>query len=63
MEYLLRGILIGILFGLPVGAIGALTVQRTWSLGAKAGLLTGLGLTISVPPWQIVSMPVLGPLG
>ena len=43
MEYLLRGILIGLLFGIPVGAIGALTVQRTWSLGAKAGLLTGLG--------------------
>lgn len=40
MEYLLRGILIGLLFGLPVGAVGALTVQRTWSLGAKAGLLT-----------------------
>ena len=47
MEYLLRGILIGILFGLPVGAIGALTVQRTWSLGAKAGLLTGLGSSVA----------------
>lgn len=43
MEYLLRGILIGLLFGLPVGAIGALTVQRTWSAGVRAGLLTGLG--------------------
>lgn len=47
MEYLLRGILIGILFGLPVGAIGALTVQRTWNLGAKAGLLTGLGSSVA----------------
>ena len=47
MEYLLRGILIGLLFGLPVGAIGALTVQRTWSLGAKAGLLTGLGSSVA----------------
>ncbi|HJB27987.1 MAG TPA: LysE family transporter [Candidatus Blautia faecavium] len=43
MEYWLRGILIGLLFGLPVGAIGTLTIQRTWNLGAKAGLLTGLG--------------------
>ncbi|MGI6009975.1 MAG: LysE family translocator [Ruminococcus sp.] len=43
MEYLPRGILIGLLFGIPVGAIGALTVQRTWSSGVKAGLLTGLG--------------------
>lgn len=41
--YLLKGILIGLLFGLPVGAIGAMTVQRTWSLGFAAGLLTGLG--------------------
>lgn len=47
MEYLLRGILIGLLFGLPVGAIGALTVQRTWNLGVKAGLLTGLGSSVS----------------
>ena len=47
MGYLLRGILIGLLFGLPVGAIGALTVQRTWSLGVKAGLLTGLGSSMA----------------
>lgn len=47
MEYLLRGILIGLLFGLPVGAIGALTVQRTWSFGVKAGLLTGLGSSVA----------------
>lgn len=43
MGYLLRGILIGFLFGLPVGAVGALTVQRTWSAGVRAGFLTGLG--------------------
>ncbi|MCD2492355.1 LysE family transporter [Lacrimispora sp. NSJ-141] len=42
-SYLLKGILIGLLFGLPAGAIGAMTVQRTWSFGFKAGLLTGLG--------------------
>ena len=47
MEYLSRGILIGLLFGLPVGAIGALTVQRTWSLGVRAGLLTGLGSSVA----------------
>ena len=43
MACLLRGVVIGLLFGLPVGAIGALTVQRSWSMGVKAGLLTGLG--------------------
>lgn len=47
MDYLLRGILIGFLFGLPVGAVGALTVQRTFSHGAKAGLLTGLGSSMA----------------
>lgn len=43
MEYLLRGVMVGILFGIPVGAVGALVVQRTWSGGIRAGLLTGLG--------------------
>ena len=43
MEYLLRGVMVGVLFGLPVGAVGALVVQRTWSGGIRAGLLTGLG--------------------
>lgn len=47
MEYLLKGILIGLLFGLPVGAVGALTVQRTLSHGMRAGLLTGLGSSIA----------------
>ena len=43
MEYLLRGIMVGVLFGIPAGAVGALVVQRTWSGGIWAGLLTGLG--------------------
>lgn len=42
-SYLLRGILIGLLFGLPVGAVGTMTIQRTWNFGFRAGLLTGLG--------------------
>lgn len=44
---LLKGLCIGLLFGVPVGAIGALTVQRTWSDGVKEGLLTGLGSSIA----------------
>lgn len=47
IAYLLKGILIGLLFGLPVGAVGAMTVQRTWSFGVKAGLLTGLGSSVA----------------
>lgn len=41
MDYLLRGVLIGLLFGLPAGAVGALTVQRTFQYGVRAGSLTG----------------------
>lgn len=37
------GIVIGLLFGIPAGAVGALTIQRTLDYGVKAGLLTGLG--------------------
>ena len=47
MGFLLRGMLIGLLFGLPVGAVGALTVQRAWGFGVKAGLLTGLGSSVA----------------
>lgn len=46
-SYLLKGILIGILFGLPVGAVGTMTVQRTWNFGFRAGLLTGLGSSVA----------------
>lgn len=41
--FLFRGILIGLLFGVPAGAVGAMTVQRTLHYGVRAGLLTGLG--------------------
>ena len=42
-SFILRGILIGLLFGMPAGAVGAMTAQRTLTYGMKAGLLTGLG--------------------
>lgn len=41
--YLLKGLLIGLVFGVPAGAIGALTIQRTIEKGFFAGLLTGAG--------------------
>ena len=43
MIYLLKGILIGIIFGVPAGAVGALCVQRTLQSGMKSGIVTGLG--------------------
>ena len=43
MIYLIKGILIGIIFGVPAGAVGALCVQRTLKSGMKSGIITGLG--------------------
>lgn len=41
---LLKGICVGLLFGLLAGAAGAaLTVQRTLVHGPRMGILTGLG--------------------
>ncbi len=37
-SFFIRGILIGLRFGIPVGAVGTLTVQRTFRYGFIAGL-------------------------
>lgn len=43
LELFLKGLLIGIVFGVPAGAIGALTIQRTLEGGFLYGFLTGMG--------------------
>jgi threonine/homoserine/homoserine lactone efflux protein len=43
VEYLLKGISTGFVFGVPVGAIGALTIRRTITHGTLAGLVSGIG--------------------
>lgn len=43
LRYFLQGMLIGLIFGIPVGAVGTMTVQRTLRYGTGTGLLTGLG--------------------
>ncbi len=35
------------MFGVPIGAVGAMTVQRTIDRGFKAGLITGLGSSVA----------------
>ena len=42
-NYLIKGLLVGLVFGVPAGAIGALTIQRSLAHGFWAGLVTGLG--------------------
>lgn len=46
-NFLLGGLIIGLLFGLPAGAVGAMTVQRTLNYGFKAGIVTGLGSSVA----------------
>lgn len=46
-SFILKGIFIGLLFGMPAGAVGAMTAQRTLNYGMKAGLLTGLGSSVA----------------
>ncbi len=45
--FLMKGILIGLLFGIPIGAVGTTTVQRTIANGWRAGLITGLGSSVA----------------
>ena len=52
--FLHRGILIGLFFGVPVGAVGVMTVERTWNYGIRAGLLTGLGSSVADSVYSFV---------
>lgn len=45
--FLFQGIIIGMIFGTPIGAIGMLAIQRTLQEGIKSGLLTGLGSSVA----------------
>ncbi|MBO5974139.1 MAG: LysE family transporter [Paludibacteraceae bacterium] len=47
LEFILKGIIIGICVSAPVGPIGVLCIQRTLIKGKKVGIITGLGATFS----------------
>lgn len=42
-SYFIRGLLIGLIFGVPAGIIGILTIKRTIEYGFFAGVVTGFG--------------------
>ncbi|WP_183129712.1 hypothetical protein [Bifidobacterium sp. wkB344] len=46
MISLLTGLALGLVFGVPVGIAGIMSMQRTLSAGRVAGFITGIGLTI-----------------
>lgn len=43
----LKGIIIGLIFGIPIGAVGTLTIKRTIEYGFKAGFISGLGCSLA----------------
>jgi hypothetical protein len=45
--YFFKGILTGIVLGMPVGVIGILTMQRALFYGKRAGLISGLGSSVA----------------
>jgi len=46
-SYLITGIIIGLLFGMPIGAVGAITVQKTVQYGPRIGLVSGMGSSVA----------------
>lgn len=43
----IKGFIIGLIFGIPAGAVGALTIQRTLKYGFLTGFLSGLGCSMA----------------
>lgn len=48
--------MIGLVFGVPIGAVGALTVRRTIESGFFAGLLSGLGCSAADLLYSCISV-------
>ena len=47
LDYICKGILIGIVASAPMGPVGVLCIQRTLNKGRWYGFITGVGATIS----------------
>lgn len=46
-NYLIKGLIIGVVFGVPAGVVGVLSIQRGLTLGPAAGFLTGIGSSVA----------------
>lgn len=47
LDFVFKGILIGIIASAPMGPVGILCIQRTLNKGRWYGFITGLGATLS----------------
>lgn len=54
--FFFRGLVIAVIFGVPAGAIGALTIQRTIERGFRYGLATGMGSAAADTIYATVSV-------
>ncbi|MCI8806185.1 MAG: LysE family transporter [Clostridiales bacterium] len=55
-NYFIKGIIIGIIFGIPAGVVGILTIKRSITYGAKAGFISGIGCSIADLIYSCVSI-------
>lgn len=55
LTLLAKGILIGLLVSIPLGPIGVLVIQRTVNKSRIAGLLSGIGATLSDTVYAVVA--------
>lgn len=56
MMLFLKGVMIGLVFGVPIGAVGALTIRRTITYGAKAGFISGIGCSTADLCYSCISV-------
>lgn len=54
--YWVKGIMIGLIFGVPIGAVGALTIRRTIFYGKTAGFVSGLGCSSADLCYSFISI-------
>ena len=47
LDWIFKGILIGIIASAPMGPVGVLCIQRTLNKGRWYGFVTGIGATVS----------------
>lgn len=55
IEYLIKGLIIGISVAAPVGPIGILTIKRTLNEGRLSGFITGMGAAVADTLYGIIA--------
>lgn len=55
IEFIFKGIIVGLSVSIPLGPVGVLVIQRTMSKGWFAGLFSGLGATFADTFYAIIA--------